>query len=203
MKSSKKYIILIGMLALVIFGIGCSTDSSILGPVSSNTESRAAASFIYPDPTSLPAGFVPLTRSTSINGGRESALDDGNETTVTRLIRDIAGGSIFLSHSGVTIPRTALPVSELEITVTLPTDAYAMVDFGPHGTQFESPVTVQLSMEGFELPEGVTEDDLTIFYINDNGEWEMYNGIIHRNGLWLTAETDHFSRYIIGCSLSY
>jgi hypothetical protein len=174
-----------------------------LGPISNNTETIDAANINYPTAASLPAGFVPLTRSVTPNGGRGTALDDGDhdgdhgENSVSSLMRRNHGGSLYLDHNGVSIPRYSIPVHELEITVTLPDETCAMVDFGPHGTQFDRPVTVRISLEGYELPEGVVLEELTIFYVNENGEWEMYNGTLNSSGNWLDAQTDHFSRYII------
>jgi hypothetical protein len=192
---------IMGMILLAVFGMGCSTDSSSLGPISNDSENIDIANINYPDASTLPAGFVALTRSTAVNGDRNGALDDHDNFAARWMWRN-SGGTLLLDHNGVIIPRNAIPYYQLLITVSLPDDEAAMVDFGPHGTHFDCPVTVRISLEGFEIPEGVELTDLTIFYVNDNGEWEQYNGILNPSGNWLDAQTDHFSRYIIARSVN-
>jgi hypothetical protein len=190
-------LLVMGLIIVAVFGMGCSTDSNSLGPISNETESIDVANINYPDASSLPAGFVPLMRSDATEGGRGAGTLDDHDNFASRLMRRSNGGSLYIDHNGVSIPRNAIPYHQLLITVTLPDEEAAIVDFGPHGTQFDCPVTVRINLEDFEIPEDVDVTDLTIFYVNDNGEWEQYNGVFNSSGNYFDAETNHFSRYII------
>jgi hypothetical protein len=195
-------LLIMGLIFVAVFGMGCSTDSSSLGPISNDSENIDIANINYPDASTLPAGFVALTRSTSVIGGHADGTLDDHDNTVSKNMKRDKGGDLYLDNNGVSIPRNSIPVERLTITVTLPDEEAAIVDFGPHGTHFDCPVTVRISLEDFEIPEGVELTDLTIFYVNDNSEWEQYNGIVGHNGDWLEAQTDHFSRYIIARSVN-
>jgi hypothetical protein len=104
-----------------------------------------------------------------------------------------AGGFVELNGFRVDIPAGALP-NDTTVTLDLPGDAVlakrVMAEFGPHGVQFNTPVTLTFPLTGVLLgsgPIGVArwEDD----------HWVNLGGSISADGTRLTGTTPHFSYY--------
>ncbi len=71
-------------------------------------------------------------------------------------------------------------------------------EFGPHGTNFNNPVRVELSYKLVDLS-GVEEDSLRVFYFNEESNlWEFVGGEVDKAKQVVIAYLDHFSRYAIG-----
>lgn len=70
------------------------------------------------------------------------------------------------------------------------------VEFGPHGTVFGKPVTLELPYERERLPPGVDESGLAVHYWNaGRGEWEELPSIVDTVARLVRAQTTHFSQY--------
>lgn len=70
------------------------------------------------------------------------------------------------------------------------------VEFGPHGTRFDKPVTLELPYDRDRLPSGVKEGDLAVHYWNaSRGEWEPLASIVDTAARVVRAQTTHFSQY--------
>ncbi len=70
--------------------------------------------------------------------------------------------------------------------------------FTPHGSQFNNPVTIRLAYKDADLG-GVAEDDLKIWYYNENDElWELTGQVINKDEKYVEGTTTHFSRFAIG-----
>jgi type II secretory pathway pseudopilin PulG len=73
-------------------------------------------------------------------------------------------------------------------------------DFGPHGTQFQSPIRISLSYTVLNL-KNIPEERLRIFYWNEEtGIWEFMGGTVDQNDKSIEFYTDHFSRYSVAFS---
>jgi hypothetical protein len=111
-----------------------------------------------------------------------------------KLISARNGGFVELSGFRVDIPARALS-RDTFVTIDLPTSlpeaGYIVADFGPSGTQFRSPVTVTLPLQGANLL-GVDLATVKLSYWNGVG-WENYGGTATANALQST--TTHFSTY--------
>lgn len=102
------------------------------------------------------------------------------------------GGFVELQGYRVDIPAGALP-NDTMVTIDLPTDAglakRVVAEFGPHGVQFNTPVTLTFPLTGVLLlgPAEVArwEDD----------EWVGIGGSVNLLGTKLTGTTPHFSYY--------
>ena len=71
-------------------------------------------------------------------------------------------------------------------------------EFSPHGTQFNSPVTVWISYKDADLG-GIDEEDLKIWYFNEEaGMWELIGDVVDTKNQMVGGLLDHFSRYAIG-----
>jgi hypothetical protein len=115
-------------------------------------------------------------------------------------IKSYWGGNVFTSQgSGCMIGRRALFRDEL-ITVTLPEEGYAIVDFGPHPLKFSRPIWLVISLNGTDLDQNDMSDiqHLTIFYWNEEtGTYEEFPSYYDPYRTALMCQTNHFSRYII------
>ena len=71
-------------------------------------------------------------------------------------------------------------------------------DFGPHGEQFNSEVTIRLSYKDANLG-STDENDLRIWYYDANNTlWELTGQIVNTQEKYVEGTTTHFSRYAIG-----
>ena len=71
-------------------------------------------------------------------------------------------------------------------------------EFSPHGTQFNSPLTLWISYKDADLT-GVDEENLKIWYFNDQlNVWELIGDVVDTENKMVGGLLDHFSRYAIG-----
>ncbi len=110
-----------------------------------------------------------------------------------KFIRAAEGGSVELNGFRVDIPAGALPYDAV-ITIDLPTDEVlgkrVLAEFGPHGIQFNQPVTISFPLVGVLLPDGPIEVGRW-----ENGGWTSLGGTISADGSSLSSTTPHFSDY--------
>lgn len=72
------------------------------------------------------------------------------------------------------------------------------VQYGPHGTQFAKPVTLELPYDRAILPRGLSETDLAVHYWNPVlGDWEKLESSVDARDQVVRAQTTHFSLYRI------
>ena len=104
------------------------------------------------------------------------------------------GGFVELNGFRVDIPAGALP-ADTTVTIDLPTDNVlgkrVIAEFGPHGVQFNTPVTLTFPLGGVLLNGGSVEVARW-----ENGGWTSLGGTV--TGLLfpkLQSTTPHFSTY--------
>ena len=74
--------------------------------------------------------------------------------------------------------------------------AGAGVQYGPEGTHFAKPVTLELPYDRAHLPAGVAENDLAVHYWNPvAGDWEKLPSSVDVQNQIVRAQTSHFSLY--------
>ncbi|MDD5302555.1 MAG: hypothetical protein PHS14_05530 [Elusimicrobia bacterium] len=72
------------------------------------------------------------------------------------------------------------------------------VQYGPEGTHFAKPVTLELPYDRASLPAGVAENDLRVHYWNPVvGDWEKLESSVDTQNQIVRAQTTHFSLYQI------
>ncbi|HEX9938032.1 MAG TPA: hypothetical protein VGB15_12950 [Longimicrobium sp.] len=102
------------------------------------------------------------------------------------------GGFVELQGFRVDIPAGALPYSTT-VTIDLPGDAVlakrVVAEFGPHGIQFNQPVTLSFPLTGV-LVGGPVEVARW-----ENGQWVGLGGWLGAGGTRLYGTTPHFSYY--------
>jgi hypothetical protein len=103
------------------------------------------------------------------------------------------GGFVELSGFRVDIPAGALPADTV-VTIDLPTDPAlakrVMAEFGPHGIQFNTPVTLRFPLTGVSLNGSPIEVARW-----ENGGWTSLGGSVNVLGTVLSGQTPHFSAY--------
>jgi hypothetical protein len=103
------------------------------------------------------------------------------------------GGFVELNGFRVDIPAGALPADTV-VTIDLPSDpALArrlVAEFGPHGIQFNTPVTLRFPLAGVVLNGGPIEVARW-----ENGAWKSLGGTVNVLGTVLSGTTPHFSAY--------
>ena len=103
------------------------------------------------------------------------------------------GGFVELNGFRVDIPAGALS-QNTTITIDLPTDAVTakrlIAEFGPHGTQFNTPVTLSFPLTGVVLNGSAIEVGRW-----ENGGWTSLGGSVNPLGTVLSSTTPHFSTY--------
>jgi hypothetical protein len=103
------------------------------------------------------------------------------------------GGFVELNGFRVDIPAGALS-QNTTVTIDLPTDNVLgkrlVAEFGPHGTQFSTPVTLSFPLTGVLL----TGDAIEVARW-ENGGWTSLGGSVNALGTVLSSTTPHFSTY--------
>ena len=103
------------------------------------------------------------------------------------------GGFVELHGFRVDIPAGALSANTT-ITIDLPTDNVlakrVIAEFGPHGTQFSTPVTLSFPLTGVVLNGSPIEVGRW-----ENGGWTSLGGSVNALGTLLQSTTPHFSTY--------
>jgi len=111
-----------------------------------------------------------------------------------KLITASQGGFVELHGFRVDVPAGALPYDAV-VTIDLPLDLglsrRVMAEFGPHGIQFNTPVTVSFPLAGVNLP---STGGLEVGRW-ENGAWTGLGGWLSSDGLRLYGTTPHFSVY--------
>jgi hypothetical protein len=103
------------------------------------------------------------------------------------------GGFVELHGFRVDIPAGALP-QDTVVTIDLPLDLglskRVMAEFGPHGIQFNTPVTLSFPLSGVNVGTGPLEVGRW-----ENGGWTGLGGWLSSDGLRLYGTTPRFSTY--------
>jgi hypothetical protein len=111
----------------------------------------------------------------------------------SKYIRAAEGGFVELHGFRVDIPAGALPADTL-VTIDLPADNVlakrVLAEFGPHGVQFSTPVTLTFPLDGVVL----NGDPIEVGRW-ENGAWTSLGGTVNALGTRLRSTTPHFSTY--------
>lgn len=145
---------------------------------------------------SAPAGpSSVLAGSIDLNGVLQfSALPDLTSSRhAEKYIVASQGGFVELNGFRVDIPAGALS-KNTTITIDLPSDNVlgkrVIAEFGPHGTQFNTPVTLSFPLTGVVLNGNPIEVGRW-----ENGAWTSLGGTVNSLGTVLSSTTPHFSTY--------
>lgn len=106
------------------------------------------------------------------------------------------GGMIVIMETGftLTIPPGALS-QNTEISVTAIAGDNEEYVFGPHGIHFDAPVTLEFSTESVKVAKRLVQEAAGV-YLGD-GETVLEAFALDQAGLFVSFETNHFSRYAL------
>lgn len=182
--------LLIVLAALVVSG--CSNLSSPLGPETTQVQPRTiSADAFVPLTLGPPRGKGVLTKPVSTTQRVSAAL--GGTVTLSGSLESRSTYSYSLSF-----PPGALN-QDTDITIYLEDDATVAMDLGPHGAQFNSPVTFTVIVSGRDFI--LLKKAVDIYWYNPvTNEYEGLGALITRDGNEITAVAtlQHFSRYAMG-----
>ncbi|MBU0691892.1 hypothetical protein KKC97_08500 [bacterium] len=204
-------VLLIGLSLVAFLGIGCSLDSTGVGP---NSEVETAT---YNNSTQLdielPAGLelvsfsemaIPQGYGSLDGGGNGGGNGNGNGHSGDTGPVDLCGsgwvtveegGEATYLYSGCEMEPGEMPY-DAEVTVCLPHPGYAIVDFGPHPLYFNGPVDIWFDISNINCPPQQF-DRLEMWYVNDNDALEPVPLEIDLDNMRAVGQTTHFSRYIL------
>ncbi len=111
------------------------------------------------------------------------------------------GGTISVGDEVHGISKLVFPEDAVDddvlITFSMESTDLLEVQFSPHGITFDEPVRLELSYKDADLT-GVNEDDLKIYYYNENtGVWELVGDQVDKTKKVVVGYTNHFSRYAV------
>ncbi len=143
----------------------------------------------------------------------------GSVTCFTRYVSDTGeflmkytakspdGKAAVTIQSGTTgLSQQGTPLSEITVTEKgdppppSPDTEFAgpVYDFGPEGASFNRAVTIRLTYDDAELPEGVNEEHLVVaVWDSQFEEWHLLDTTVDPVNNIITAEVNHFTLYSI------
>ena len=120
---------------------------------------------------------------------------------VSQQITSAVGGTIQVGDDVTGISSISFDPGDLnqDLNINFLWDSQTFTaEFGPHGSTFADTVIICLSYKDAVL-DGVAEDDLRIWYYDENDQlWEMAGNIVNKSEKYVEGKTTHFSRYAIG-----
>jgi hypothetical protein len=176
---------------MVLVLAGCSNFES---PVSSqNAEPELGLWNPQPGDQIVPGREVPILN----NAGGLST--DGITMTAIPVSAIIgrAGGCLHLGLHTLTVPAGAVD-RDITFTICSASITGVAVDCGPSPFYFNLPVELTLSYVGTQYEDSDSQGSLQIFYMANARTCLPMPSHVDENGKSVTAQLDHFSRYIIG-----
>ena len=151
-----------------------------------------------PPPPPPEPGVTEVSDSVDENGAfTEEVIAESEDGNVGLTIDE---GTTGLTEDGE--PLSEISIIEMEEPPAPPEDSSIIgltYDIGPDGATFDQPITITLSYDPDEIPEGVNEEDLVIaMWDEDAGEWVILEGctvdpVTHT----VTAPVSHFTVFSI------
>jgi hypothetical protein len=188
--------LVVGGLMTILLLVGCSD----VGPTSSSNV------WVAPPPmtadhiaSGVAEGVSFLCRDASHNGIH---VETGDSLHVERLIHASGGGTVHCAGYRVHIPAWSIH-EDIVVSIDVPNTEVLACDFGPHPYNFDWTIYLRISYGDVQLPEGVSPQDLELWYWN--GYTQQYEYICNWNNTWaewMLGFTDHFSRYVIATGQS-
>ncbi|MBN2183864.1 MAG: hypothetical protein JW746_00900 [Candidatus Krumholzibacteriota bacterium] len=172
MRRSKAQIFLTSITFLsVLAAMGCGTNS----PVTPSQDDT------------LPGVENPLFVQLTASSG-SSSLDLLASSPGT-IVSAEKGGIVTNGYYTLYFPPGALD-EDTEITIEMPRFPEAVVELGPHGIQFNKPVTMSLS---HDMVDSDVDSFIVYWFNEDSGLWENIGG--ETSDQSTTVALEHFSEY--------
>jgi hypothetical protein len=123
---------------------------------------------------------------------------------------DAAGKTVATSDGQVTfeVPPTALPtqtkisISPIQVPDITGYTVVSAYQFGPEGTSFLKPATLNITYNPNTLPSGVNQSDLRLFVNQTSGAEELEYSIADTENHVVTGQVSHFSKILMAAKSS-
>lgn len=183
--------ILTAIAMIVTMTTGCSEFSA--PTVSQNDDANADLWNPNPGDQIVPGRDVPI-----ITNGDGLSVDGATMVPVpASAVIGPLGGSVRLGRHILNIPAGA--VSEnVTFTMSAASQTGVAVDCNPSPFQFNVPVSLTLSFANTQYASNPRQVNLQIFYMANTSSCIAMPSVVDPVGYTVTAQIDHFSRYIIG-----
>ena len=123
----------------------------------------------------------------------KGVTDLSRTSGASKVISAERGGTLTQGRVTLEFPAHAVDF-DTEITIELTGDGTLGVELGPHGIQFNRPVTMTLDLEGTSA-EGNASASSTLWYNEELDRWERVRAADGSDENRLRSELDHFSKY--------
>ncbi|MCB9357566.1 MAG: hypothetical protein H6505_03245 [Calditrichaeota bacterium] len=187
---NRSYKLSLGIVLLAFLLASCSDMNPVTEP-EEHTEVSMGTPHVPFDNLNLrlPEGYEVLRSST--------ALDDCDSMVISRYCRTLLPNVLsILDLTRLTVQGSDLPHNQT-ITMVMPNTCEAVVDLYPSPFQFDDEVELTWFLPQVRYGQLLNPRDLAAFYVHEDGTVELADFSWGPLNLWLTVETDHFSRYII------
>jgi len=156
----------------------------------------AAASAGAPAPAPAP-GVTDLSGKV---GGRGVFLADFTaQSDDAKVSLSIDKGTHGLTEEGT--PLSEISIQPMAVPPSPPADSNVIglvYDFGPEGATFDQPITITLTYDEAQIPEGVAEENLVIAWWDEEaGVWVELVSVVDPVTNTITAEISHFTPFAI------
>lgn len=200
-------VLVIGLCFVAFFGVGCSLDSTGVGPTNeSQIEETTSFNEVLPGIV-LPEGLELVSMNEIPLSDNNGALDDGTTGNRPNLCGSgwvtVAEGGVveYDGYAGAAFDAGEMPY-DAEVTVCMPHPGWAIAEYGPHPLAFNGTVDIWFALYRTNLPDQAYER-LQLWYVADNGDLEAIPLTIDRENGRAVGHTTHFSRYILTVSTLY
>ena len=190
MKKLSELMLKSALIMVLVLAMGCSNFESPV--MSQNSEPEIGLWNPQPGDQVVPGRDVPIL---SAPGGLNADGSNATALPVSAVIGP-AGGRLRLGNHTLKIPAGAVN-RDITFTMAIASISGVAVDCGPRPFRFNVPVELTLSYAGTQYEDSDSQGSLEIFYMNGRTCIPM-PCLVDPNGKSVTAQLDHFSRYIIG-----
>ena len=151
-----------------------------------------------PPPTVTPVDIPGFTATVPLE-----VDDEGIVQTTTRLTTDDGKMSLDISQGTSMLDADGNPLTSISAAVEpsppAPPPESAVIlayNLGPAGATFEPPLTLTMTYDPGEIPEGVAEEDLYIAYW-DSSEWVILETTVDTVAKTVSCQVSHFTPFAV------
>jgi len=144
-------------------------------------------------PSSAPDNVVDSPNFITLLSTSKGALDPAMTPSASSVVSADEGGRVVCGPFRLDFPAGALD-EDTEITMNVIDDGTLGIELGPHGIQFNVPVTLSMNLEGTSA-EGMASQSSTLWFDEDDGIYIMMPKIPSQDDNILKAQLEHFSKY--------
>ena len=144
-------------------------------------------------PSSAPDNVVDSPNFITVLSTPKGDSDLSMTPSAASVVSADEGGRLVCGPFKLDFPAGALD-EDTEITMEIFDNGTLGIELGPHGIQFNVPVTLSMNLEGTSA-EGMASQSSTLWFDETNGIYIMMPKIPSQDENTLKAQLEHFSKY--------